>query len=183
MTIGHATRRNSPHLAWNLKIHYCAHKSRQKIPTLSQTNPVHIPISCSINICYPPRISDQNILCAFLTSPLPALHRNNLLHALNVTTALSFTYKFRHILWIKYGSYRSAAWLKTWILTVRVLGSWVRIPVEAHTCIRVCCAVLLPYEGLITRPRSPTRRVNTFKISKYFWTGTGHTAEEEQVWR
>jgi hypothetical protein len=84
LIVAQVIKRNFPHLLWNLKIHYCVHKSPPMVPILCQMKPIHILISHSIKIYYPPiyvqvsewslpfRFSDQKILCAFLISPFPS---------------------------------------------------------------------------------------------------------------
>jgi hypothetical protein len=55
---------------------------------------------------------------------------------------------------------------EAWVLAGWLLGSWVRIPLKAWMFVGIfLCYVVLcrwrPCEGLITRPRSPTIRLNS----------------------
>jgi hypothetical protein len=39
---GHSGDQEIPHLLWNLKVHYCVHKSLSLEPILTQVNPIHL---------------------------------------------------------------------------------------------------------------------------------------------
>jgi hypothetical protein len=81
-----AATQELPSILWNLKIHYCTHKSPPLVPFLSQIDPVHtIPSYLSkihFNIVHPPCLRlpsglflsgfPINILYAFLLSPIRA---------------------------------------------------------------------------------------------------------------
>jgi len=103
----HSAIQEIPRLLWNPKFHFCVHKSRPLVPTLSQLPPLHIfpPYFPKVNsnITLPPtsrssewsfRFSNQNVVCisrlchacymSRLSHPPCCYHPNNIWWSLQV---------------------------------------------------------------------------------------------------